>query len=259
MAIEVADLSPAGGGDPIGYPPTPEEGKSYAYYYNNGAWAWSEVPAGAPPIDLFVDGWAAFPITDMEALIALGTNHAAVSMGPGTPTINGQAFEQSDGNAGDTAVPAGAGWSGTNWQIQRESEAPVPSGIGTATGRTEVTAFVDLPDPSFGTIVGLDVFCTESMRRNTYITISNLTIGNRYYVTHCYLTYPDSKTRATKIEQSDGGDPIVFGVDGVGAILEKGLKRYGFTAAATSISFQKFGPDGGGSYCNGLFCSDMGV
>ena len=197
-------------------------------------------------------------------MITTGTAHAAVSFGANTPTINGVAFEQSAANTGDVNIPAGAEWSGTNWQLQRGSEAAAPlsvPGFGNNTGRLEVTAFADLPDPSFGQIAGVQDLCEQSIRRNHLLTFSGLPVGNRAYILMFFGTYPNSATRATLLEtEHDGalGDSVSFGVDGVDSILSKGIRRYGFTITDTTVRVLKSSPDASGSYCNGAMLIDMG-
>jgi len=205
-----------------------------------------------PPVDLFTPGWAEYKWDDFSALMAVGSVHAACSFGNQTPTVAGIAFEQSNTQTNDKSVTSGAGWSGTNWQVQRAGEAPVPPTEGSNTATTEVTAFSDMPDPSWGEVAGMSDFTDTSLRRNSYITISGLTSGQRYYYYAFFGTYPDVKTRFTRIPPSDGGPSVSFAIDASGLIW--GIKRYGFTASAASISFLKWGYDSNGSYQNGFCC-----
>ena len=212
-----------------------------------------------PPLDTFIDGWSFFAIDQIEDVITTGAVHAAVSFGPQTPTINGVPFDAVSADIGDTAIPNNAGgWSGTNWLVQRATFAPTPPTIGNNAGRTETTPFVDLPDPSFGGVAGLEDLCAASLRRNFYTTISNLTVGNRYYAAWVYGTYPNALTNACVIEPGTG-DALQFSVDGVGAILEKGIRRFGWTAASTDQTFLKFGPDNNGAHCNALVIINEGA
>ena len=246
------------------------DGKSYAPFYTNGAWSgWSEVPESSPPLDQFVSGWASFPVTDIEAIVGSGSSHAAVSCGPQAATINGVVFEQTDANTADTSVPNNAtGYTGTNWQVRRGNQATANAAPlvnptqGNNTARTETTVDPDLPDPSFGTIAGVADLNNETMRRNQLWTISNLTIGNRYYASFAFLSRPNSLTTATVIRAAMNGvtlDSTVFGVDGAGAILSGGIKRFGFTATAADIHFLKEGPDASGSYLAGMWVTDEGA
>lgn len=235
------------------YPTAPVIGESYAVTWNGTNWVWTVVPL-PPPLSTFVPGWAEFPMSRIETVIATGTMHAAVNIGSTTPTIGAVTFERSSADIFDTNVPNPAGWSGTNWLIQQGGQAPVPPVIGNNTTRLEVTAFPDLPDPSFGSIAGVAAMATASIQRNHYITFSGLTIGADYYAIFIYATYPNSLTRATIIEPEGFADPITFGVDGIDSILSKGIKRFGFTATATSHAFLKSGPDNAGSYMNAALC-----
>lgn len=215
-------------------------------------------PLVPPPIDTFVAGWAFFRADQIEAVVASGSLHAAVSIGPQTPTINGVAFEQAAADTADINVPTPAGWSGTNWQVRRASDAPSPPTIGNNNARLETSAYGDLPDPSFGDIAGVADLCNASLRRNSYWTVGNLTVGRRYYISLLFLGYPDGLTRATILE-SDDGDRVAFGVDGADSILSRGIRRFGFVAASTSYSILKYGPDNNGSYVAGMVCTDEGA
>lgn len=210
-------------------------------------------PLIPPPLDAFATGWAFFPFNDIEDVITTGNVHAALSFGQPTPTVNGVVFEQSNNDAAATVIPNNAtGWTGTNWQLRRADQAPVPPTIGNQAGRTFVTPFADLTDPTFGDVAGVEELCETSMRRNFYLTFNNLTIGNRYYAMFFFGGFPGTGT-ATYIEP-EVGDRVAFGVDGINTILSQGIRRFGFTATATSMSFLKVSQDNNGSHCNAALC-----
>lgn len=241
-------------------PAEPQNPGVGAYGIARGEDGWIGYAAlqASPPPDIFIPGWAFFGFDQIETLLGLGSVHAACSFGRELPIIAGVSFQRSSTNSADVNVPAN-GWAGSNWRVQPATAANPQPSIGNNNARLETTVFNDLPDPSFGAIAGVDLLCRSSFRRNTLVTISNLVVGRRYYYFPIFGTYPNPLTRATIIEPSDGGDRVVFGVDGVGAILERGIRRYGFEAQTNSISFLKSSPDTNGSYQSGFFVMDMGA
>ena len=219
-----------------------------------GEWEFAEVELKNPPLDTFIAGWQEFPILRLEDILTTGvTVHAAVNVGPQTPTIAGVNFEQSAANTADVNIANNAtGWSGTNWNILRANQGPFTPAIGNNAARLEVTADPDLEDGTYGLITGAADFLDSSVRRNTYVEFSNLTIGNQYYACFVYGTYMGVNTNAL-LTPTDGGDSLAFGVS-VDSVSSKAIKRYGFTATGTTFGVTKQGYDASGAYMNGAFC-----
>ena len=222
-----------------------------------GEWEFAEVELKNPPLDTFIAGWQEFPILRLEDILTTGvTVHAAVNVGPQTPTIAGVNFEQSAANTTDTNIPNnGTGWSGTNWNILRANQGPLVPTIGSNTARLEVTADPDLEDGTYGLIAGGADFLDSSVRRNTYIEFSNLTVGNQYYACLVFGTYMGTNTNSL-LTPTDGGDPLAYGVS-VDSVSSKAIKRYGFTATGTTFGITKQSYDGSGAYMNGAFCLEV--
>ena len=221
-------------------------------------------PLIPPPLDTFVPGWvpSGYPAVQLQDVLETsGTIHCAVSFGPQTPTIGNTTFEAHATVTGDTTFPnVDPAYSGTNWELVRASFTSTPPTIGSNSGRSEVTAFADFPDPSFGTVPGMQTLCIGSARRNQGIRFNNLVVGNRYYGVFCFFAYPDSLTRATILTPDDGdGSSDTFGVDGTGWIASNGVRRYGWEATSTSIEFIKASYDTNGSYITAFACVDLGA
>lgn len=246
-------------------PALPEIGKSYSLVpLPGGKWGWGEAYS-PPPIDTFVEGWIAYPWSQLIPILSLGTPHVAVSFGQPTGfTVGPVTFERSNNNGADITVP-GAGWSGTNWAISRNNATFNPTIGGSNNGRTEVTPWPDGPDPSLGDTAGVDTLCQVTMRRNALYEFSNLTVGNRYYLLFMYWGYP-ATTSLTKLQAYDGtttaspkGIAELFAMDGPGLALSQGIRRFGFIATDTTMTVSKICPDNNGSYSAGMACLDMGT
>lgn len=240
----------------VNLPSSPGPGDAYGFVWDavNSKWVFGLVQA-QPPLDVFIPGWQEFNILEIGNMLTTSvTVHAAANFGYQNTTIAGVAFDTATATTGTANLPNNAtGWSGTNWKITRADYAPTPPTIGNNTTRYSGTPDPDLLDPSFGKIPGVVDLAVGNVFRNFYIEFSNLTPGKDYYACLVFAAYAGEKT-ATLLENTQNtSDSMTFGVS-ASSITAASIKRYGFTAAGTTIGIIKEGYDAIGSQCMGAFC-----